>query len=415
MKRMNQKEIEDLVSRLRSLIGARLNKVHCSAPLVIFEFFHQQKIYFMVIDLTPHLPMAILFVDKLPIKISNKHKPLTLFIKAHFDGKILSNVEYEPAWGRIFKLSFQHNSQQIEFRLFPHGQNVIAATDDKKVSWTKPKELNEQILTPNEEYEVRSSQVLRDLWLENRNTKKTKNTQEPEKLLKDERKKRQKALAKIKNEMEQQAQKQQLWAQMANALSENLNSYNLQVPWQGLYDESLSAPLNMQKAFSQVKLSNKKLNGLNERFNKLAAEIENLSLDKIKKKTQLKKTAPQVSVKGKSWTLDSGLRVVVGRNAKENTDLLRKAKAWDLWMHLKDFPGAYGIIFRQKKQAVNDKELREVAAWVAKMSLKNKWEQFKGQKLIILVAECRFVQPIKGDKLGRVTYKNEKTFIISNS
>jgi hypothetical protein len=32
-----------------------------------------------------------------------------------------------------------------------------------------------------------------------------------------------------------------------------------------------------------------------------------------------------------------------------------------------------------------------------------------GQRIAVVIVECRFVKPIKGDKLGRVIYHGERT------
>ena len=40
-------------------------------------------------------------------------------------------------------------------------------------------------------------------------------------------------------------------------------------------------------------------------------------------------------------------------------------------------------------------------------------EDLRGQMFDILVAECRHVRPIKGDKVGRVNYTNERVLRVS--
>ncbi len=106
--------------------------------------------------------------------------------------------------------------------------------------------------------------------------------------------------------------------------------------------------------------------------------------------------------------LSSGALAYCGKSAADNLALLRQAKAWDYWLHLRDYPGAHAIIHRQRDQLISEGEIFEVAEWVAKESLSSK-SLLVGQKIAIVMVECRFVRPIKGDKLGRVTYHSERT------
>ncbi|NJL25746.1 MAG: hypothetical protein HC902_11610 [Calothrix sp. SM1_5_4] len=55
--------------------------------------------------------------------------------------------------------------------------------------------------------------------------------------------------------------------------------------------------------------------------------------------------------------------------------------------------------------------MQQVFAWFVKNHLGNKYSQSAGERFHVLVAECRHVRPIKGDKLGRVTYRDERVLI----
>ena len=79
---------------------------------------------------------------------------------------------------------------------------------------------------------------------------------------------------------------------------------------------------------------------------------------------------------------------------------------------MKDEPGAYGIVLRNKKQNIPEKEFKEVCEFFLKENFRLKAPLKKGEKFDILVTEVRFVQPIKGDKLGRVRYSKEKVMTV---
>jgi len=90
--------------------------------------------------------------------------------------------------------------------------------------------------------------------------------------------------------------------------------------------------------------------------------------------------------------------------------ILRQARAWDYWFHLRDYPGAHAILFRTKNQNVPDSALREVAQWIIQESLGKKM-LIEGIKFDVIVAECRYVRPVKGAQ-GLVTYQNERKYIF---
>jgi predicted ribosome quality control (RQC) complex YloA/Tae2 family protein len=114
---------------------------------------------------------------------------------------------------------------------------------------------------------------------------------------------------------------------------------------------------------------------------------------------------------GRTLRINEELVAVAGRNATDNLKLLRKARAWDYWLHLQDRPGAHVILFRNKSTNVSDATLRQVIEWFVRLQLGAKFAKHAGEKMKFLVAECRHVRPIKGDKLGRVHYQDERVLI----
>ena len=100
--------------------------------------------------------------------------------------------------------------------------------------------------------------------------------------------------------------------------------------------------------------------------------------------------------RGKTVVLPEG-RVFVGKSGAENLKLLRRAKAWFLWIHIKDYPGAYGIIERNKNKKVSAESMKIAALAVVRQSLP------KGQKgkFDVIYAECRYVRPSRGPNLDK--------------
>ncbi|MFN8845269.1 MAG: DUF814 domain-containing protein, partial [Bdellovibrionales bacterium] len=76
-----------------------------------------------------------------------------------------------------------------------------------------------------------------------------------------------------------------------------------------------------------------------------------------------------------------------------------------------DYPGSHLILSLDKGQSVPQEVLNEAALWLAESSVKSK-VKLSGMRFDVLGVECRFVRPIKGDKLGRVNYQNERVFTV---
>jgi predicted ribosome quality control (RQC) complex YloA/Tae2 family protein len=102
----------------------------------------------------------------------------------------------------------------------------------------------------------------------------------------------------------------------------------------------------------------------------------------------------------------------VGRSSRDNLALLRKARAWDFWLHLKDVPSAHAILQREKNQHLKDQDLNKAGKWLVEQSFRLKKEKYQGQRFEVVFAECRYVRPIKGDKVGRVTYQKGGSFSV---
>jgi predicted ribosome quality control (RQC) complex YloA/Tae2 family protein len=223
----------------------------------------------------------------------------------------------------------------------------------------------------------------------------------------------QKSLRKVEDEIEKKAHSP--WRRFGQWLVEN-QSMNVPPEFLALVDRRRKLAWNVEEAFRKAKEAERKLEGTRARAIELKVQIADLEkrlsqgdwLSVEKKKTSPKGDRPDA----RTLRLSETLHVVAGKSARDNLDLLRKAHAWDLWLHVKDQPSAHAIVFRPKGAKLSDEQLRQASQWLIKMSLGSKYKAHVGEKFEILAAECRFVTPIKGDRLGRVTYRNEKVFIL---
>ena len=208
-------------------------------------------------------------------------------------------------------------------------------------------------------------------------------------------------------------------------VGEYLKTYglkNLKPEWSVYIDYKKSVSVNMQNCFEKSKAAKSKIKGAESRLAVLKQEIallSNLTLEKYEQFLNLqnskKNKVPDRKIEGrlrKTLIEESGVVAYMGKSAADNMSLLRKSKPNDLWLHLKDYPSAHAIIHVQKNLKISDLDIKRVATWLVKEGLSEKKTQLGG-KFSVVIVECRHVKPLKGDKLGRVTYHNAHEILIA--
>lgn len=105
-------------------------------------------------------------------------------------------------------------------------------------------------------------------------------------------------------------------------------------------------------------------------------------------------------------TTDIGFIIFVGRNSRQNAQLLDRAEPYDLWLHARDVPGAH-VIIKSNAKPVPPEVLLEAASYAAYYSkLRNE------DKVLVQVAEARYVRKRKGGQLGQVTIHQEREGVV---
>ena len=123
------------------------------------------------------------------------------------------------------------------------------------------------------------------------------------------------------------------------------------------------------------------------------------------KKTE---TADKTKPIPNTYITKSGLKILVGKNNKQNDWVTFKAaKDNDLWFHAKGIPGSHVILKLEGKEAA-DEEI-EAAALLAAFHSKGKLSA----KLPVDYTQVKNVKKIKGAKPGLVTYENFKTIFVT--
>ncbi|MGZ3793809.1 MAG: DUF814 domain-containing protein [Bdellovibrio sp.] len=414
MKALTQQELHNFVSYFGPILeGSQLQDVVVNDRGLALGF-HKDLHYWLILDLMPNAPMMLFFEEECPFKKGAKSKPVSLFLNSHGRNLYVVSMNVMEEFGRVVSL-FLKNTQiqcEIEIRLIPKQSNVIVKAQGKQVAWDRPLALSPPPIIENPPV-PRSLEEIHTEWLKEQSSAKNPSSLDPvaqwQKQKTKDLEKKKKALGEIEKQIHSEAQ--ELWVEAGQFLKTH---GTLQVPehLQGFVDPKQSLSWNIEKAFSKAKQLAQKKEGAKERLEELKKEIEQLEKSTYKekiKKSSLDDLMQKTEARGRKLHLESGALAYCGRSAADNLALLRQAKAWDYWMHLKDYPGAHAIIHRQRDQLISEKDIQEVAGWVAKESLSSK-SIMVGQRVAVVLVECRFVRPIKGDKLGRVTYHDEKTF-----
>lgn len=315
---------------------------------------------------------------------------------------------------------------EMEIRLFKGGQNIILTAEKKKISWFPVKELP-LLDSPLQTSESPSPQLdFAKIWWTQRfensktNSSNVANLEGAYKAWQKAIAKKEKALNKVQEELEKKIT--QPWQQIGQWL---VAQQSLAVPekWTLWIDKKHSLAWNIENCFKKSKENKAKVTGTQERVKILQQELNILkqlegpqaylnSLSHKPKRISLPAKL-QGKVKTRSLDLGQGLKVYFGRSAADNLKLLRQARAWDYWLHLEDMPSSHGILMRNRGQEVKDSLLKEAGQKLLELSLASqKLALVKGDMMGLLVTECRYVTPIKGDKLGRVTYRQARKLVL---
>lgn len=418
MKPVSLVELQSVMPELESLVGARFQELQTTEHQIGLGFFSHGELIWWVFDLSSSAPM-VARLDRWPLKSKSRVTPALLFGRAHFVNRILQSVTLRADLGRV--LVFDFGGREIEIRLFPHGTNLILRGPESSLSLHKVEELK---VAPTEAFAspaavgpagsetvglsggpsvIRDLQTLTSEWSARFQSKTASSeSKDISKILE----KKTKALLVLQDSLNNPEWK--LWQSAGEWIQQN---QSLQVPseFTELVQADQSLADNMLRIFNKSKLLQGKLRGTEERLRLLQEEILDLQSGKAPKKPSSQKKKPtEDAARMRTVPLADKVELRIGKSGADNLLLLRKSQAWDYWIHLKDYPGAHGILSRPRNLEPSQKMLENAACWIGRESTKAKL--IEGDRFEVLIAETRYVRPIKADKLGRVNYQNERVF-----
>ena len=124
--------------------------------------------------------------------------------------------------------------------------------------------------------------------------------------------------------------------------------------------------------------------------------------------TDRKHRQKQQPCKPTEFTSSDGLRILVGRNNRQNDELsLKTARHNDLWLHIQKFHGTH-VVICCGGQPVPDRTVTEAAMLAAFYS-----QAREGQNVPVDVTEVRNLKKPNGAKPGMVVYERYRTVIVT--
>lgn len=422
MKVLNLNELVSFCEWLaESLTGAQLQDLWTDGKLLVMQFYKNEEIY-LLLNVDANKP--VLWVQKQKPPVKRQSKPVTLFLVAHGRNRYLNHLCVLFDLGRVIELEFGavESKCRIQIDLIPKHVNIFVQAGGKQIYWNRPSELPAAQNPAFEKLEINwidHCELMRSAFF-SKNQKSEVNLVEQNMRATALRaiEKKKKALLSLEQSLGSDL------VQSYRLLGESLKvTTELPAELKNLYQEKKSRTENMEYAFQKAKDLQRKKIGTAERIEILNKEIsnlesalssENLSQLLPTKISRLSHAMEKSETRGRRLDLDDGIQAAIGKSGADNLALLRQAKPWDLWMHFKDEPGAHALIFRNRDQTVTRAQIEKVFLWVLKEARKNKIALL-GQKFDVIVAECRFVKPIKGDRLGRVQYQNGQVYTFASN
>ena len=142
-----------------------------------------------------------------------------------------------------------------------------------------------------------------------------------------------------------------------------------------------------------------------EEVENIKRELTDTGYMRPPRKAALRKKAAEP--KPLEFKLESGLKVLVGRNNRENDKLTFKmSEKGDIWLHTKDIPGSH-VLIKCGAAGCTDEDLREAAGIAAFHS-----KAASSENVPVDYVPIRYVKKPQGAKPGMVIFTNNRTLYV---
>ncbi len=405
---MSENEIDLSLNNCRPLLeNAVIDHFSYDEKALQIHFSKNKKNLSLLISLKPGNPYFFVSEQNTrPVKALKK--PLALFLKTHFQGLKVKEIRRDLVKGRCLIIEFYDFVGEMRISLIPGSANIEVQKENKLVFAYKPRKI-----TTHQKKEslaqARDNEFFRELW-QSQAKSVTQATVDIEKILAKKISGLEKMQLKL-NEMNETS-----WSSAGEWLKVHSHYDEVPLEFKELIDPAKSLSWNLENCFEKAKKNKSKIEGTLQRIKQLEEEIQRLKNGKTQAPSASKgSSSPKITnlhkhSQSQGRTIDLGqYRLYIGRSGEDNLRLLRKAKAWYIWLHIKDYPGAHGILERPRSSVPIEIEvIKKAALAVIKQSVSSE----KSGVFDAIYAECRYVRPVRGAKAGQVTLSHEKVVSV---
>ncbi len=417
---MNVLEIDESISDIQKALGFSVQNVYYYDKTLVLSLWQNHASHWLVISLR-YDQQSIFIVPEQKIKLKNEKKPIQIFALAHLKHLYFTDIRRVEIEGRKIQIHFSSSDSEdvmVEVVLVPTVLNISIFKGKKQVHLNKPKDLPEFKSNEQANLKLKPLEDVKNNWLQSLQKKSIDGPDQGRKTLKSEIEKKQKALKKVESDLDKKMNED--YYQFALLLETNAVEAKDKFP--DLFDSKKSIHKLKDEYFEKQKSLKQKILRSEDRVLLLKNELKDLcaltesdwsQILKSNAKGQSQSFNQKSEIKVRKLEIANDLVAYYGKSAADNLKLLRSAKAWHYWIHIKDMPSSHMIIFRDKNRDLKDGEVQKAIVWFLNeahgVSKDNSAEAFD-----VLMTECRYVRPIKGDKLGRVNYSHEKVLRVKS-
>lgn len=412
---MNVLEIDESINDIQIALGFTVQNVYYYDKTLVLSLWQNHVCYWLVMCLDfGH--QSIFLIPEQKIKLKNDKKPILIFAQTHLKQLFFTDISRSEDLGRKIQMLFtapENEDVTIDVILIPTSMNISIYKGNKKIHLFKPKDLPEFKPQDLSSIKLKPLDLFKQSWLDEIGGKNNiVKSSKKEHTLSLEIEKKSKAIKKVESDLAKKMNDDSY--QFAMLLQKNAVEAKEKYP--DLFDTKKSIHKLKDEYFEKHKALNQKILRSQERLKLLNDELKVLKSmtesDWVQsQKNNINRQSSQfkneTSLKVRKLEVANDLVAYYGKSAADNLKLLRAAKAWHYWLHIKDSPSSHMIIFRDKNRELKDSEVYKSLEWFLKESLGVKSSE-PPQVFEVLITECRFVRPIKGDKIGRVNYSQEK-------
>ena len=413
-------DIYVICEELGQLLGGRVQKVF-SSKLLRYELeiykggqSSQSLSRYLVFDLKPARPL-ILSTELTPAKKVKHKSPVFNFLNAHFLNSQLRKIEVAEKPNRILRLEFQtlEQTRTLTFKCYPHGQEIFLEANGKHVVCPLRRLSEGEEATSYVEPEIVFS------WLTNSRIETSTESDEADDL---------KTGKSSSTKKENQDYSFRLKKKLERAISNIDSTFSVQrsadqeeiIKLENeavlLQQQEVVSGVDLNALYERVKKLKRKSELTTSRRTELQKQLDYLETEEGQKQfsdvrkpeSALKKSQDERNLfSGTRVRIDSHFELWVGRTAWQNDDLVRLASPHEIWIHLRDYAGAHGLIRGPKKSEPPQALIEFSCRIVGQLSQSKKHPFSEGQPLDFIVTPKKFVRKLKGSAPGKVVVERE--------